>query len=153
VTGEYKFDAESTRSWQENFSPTVMHLIPTSSLGEKPRVLIILPCIDDALRRERMSKAIQKLGNWWNCIPSTWLVKAPHTVEEVCRLLQSLLAEADTLLVLEADGNAVWTGLQGQAAGWLKDNLLPHGTAPQARLRRSESAGVNLPAAALVENP
>lgn len=78
---------------------------------------------------------IRRLGDWWNCLSDIWLVKTALPVEVVRDQLQSLLQESDSVLVLEVGTDASWIGLERQAAGWVKDNLLTHGASPLARTR------------------
>jgi len=116
-----------------NASPDTL----SSSMPRHPRTLAVLLHLTEPSRNgECVFKMIRRLGDWWNCLHDIWLVKSALPVEVICAELQALLKGTDSVLVLEVGTDASWIGLERQAAGWVKDNLLTHGSSPLARARR-----------------
>ena len=67
---------------------------------------------------------IKKLGNWWHCLDSTWIVKTNSTHIAVRDHLMKHIDSNDELLVIDiTDKGAAWIGFDKQCSDWLKTNL------------------------------
>jgi hypothetical protein len=68
-------------------------------------------------------EAIKKIGNWWHCLDSTWIVKTNSTAVQIRDYLTRYLDTNDELLVVCLSGDAAWRGFDNQCSSWLKENL------------------------------
>jgi hypothetical protein len=68
-------------------------------------------------------EAIQKIGNWWHCLDSTWIVKSSSSAVQIRDYLQSHIDKSDELIIVELSGVAAWTGFDETCSSWLKNNL------------------------------
>lgn len=67
---------------------------------------------------------IKRLGTWWHCLDSTWIVKSNATATAIRDLLRKHIDSDDKLLVAELTGGAAWTTSFGdECSNWLKTNL------------------------------
>lgn len=67
---------------------------------------------------------IKKLGLWWHCLDSTWLVNTELTTEQVRNRLKTKIDANDELLVIKVKRDAAWTGFNQKCSSWLQENLL-----------------------------
>lgn len=68
-------------------------------------------------------EAIKKLGTWWHCLDSTFLVKCDYTAVQIRDYLKQHIDQNDELLVAQVSGDAAWTGFSDNCSSWLKNNL------------------------------
>jgi len=68
-------------------------------------------------------EAIKKLGTWWHCLDSTWIVKSSSTTEAIRDQLRSHMDQNDEILVVVLTGEGAWAGFSPECSGWLKTNL------------------------------
>ncbi|BAN33970.1 hypothetical protein SCD_n00121 [Sulfuricella denitrificans skB26] len=68
-------------------------------------------------------EAIKKIGIWWHCLDSTWIVKSNLTAAQVRDSLTPAIDNNDSLLVVVLSGVGAWTGLDDDCSSWLKNNL------------------------------
>lgn len=66
---------------------------------------------------------IKKLGTWWHCLDSTWLIKSSSNAVAIRDHLQKFIDKNDELLVVCLTGEGAWTGFSEQCSQWLKNNL------------------------------
>ena len=66
---------------------------------------------------------IKKLGTWWHCLGSTWIVKSNSTAKDIRNHLKKFIDSNDELLVAKLSGEAAWTGFDEKCSKWLTDNL------------------------------
>lgn len=66
---------------------------------------------------------IKKIGLWWHCLDSTWIVKSDNTAVEIRDFLKQFIDNNDELLVVHLSGEAAWKGFSDDCSKWLKDNL------------------------------
>jgi len=67
--------------------------------------------------------AIKKLGGWWHCLDSTWIVKSDVSREAIRNSLMPLLDKNDEIFVGILNGTAAWAGFDSSCSDWLKANL------------------------------
>ena len=75
---------------------------------------------------EELISAIKKLGSWWHCLDSTWLVKCESTATDIRNYLRAHIRDDDRLLVMTYGSGAAWYGFsqyKQECQSWLKDNL------------------------------
>lgn len=70
-----------------------------------------------------LHEAIKKLGSWWHCLDSTWLINSNQTATQIRDSLKPYLDRNDRLLVSTITRDAAWTGFNEGCSDWLKDNL------------------------------
>lgn len=68
-------------------------------------------------------EAIKKIGNWWHCLDSTWIVKSNNAPTEIRNYLKPHIDASDELLVVHLSGEGAWAGFNEQCSSWLKANL------------------------------
>lgn len=67
--------------------------------------------------------AIKKLGPWWHCLDSTWIVVCNHTPAAIRDHLQRFMDTDDELLVIDVTGRArAWTGFNADCSKWLHES-------------------------------
>jgi|HubBroStandDraft_5_1064220.scaffolds.fasta_scaffold264945_3 hypothetical protein len=67
--------------------------------------------------------AIKKLGSWWHCLESVWLVRTDQSSAQVRDALSSHLKMNDSLMVTGLTGNWATLGLNKDCTEWLRLNL------------------------------
>ena len=72
---------------------------------------------------ETLIEQIKKLGTWWHCLDSTWIIKSDLTATQIRDNLQSYIDSNDELLVAKLSGEAAWIGFGDECSNWLKNNL------------------------------
>lgn len=68
-------------------------------------------------------EAIKKLGTWWHCLNSTFIVKSSSSAALIRDHLKQFTDSNDELLVVCLTGEGVWTGFSKECSDWLKNNL------------------------------
>lgn len=71
----------------------------------------------------KLTEEIKKLGNWWHCLDSTWIVKSDSTAVEIRDHLKKFIDSNDELLVARLSGEGAWTGFNTNCSDWLLKNL------------------------------
>jgi len=66
---------------------------------------------------------IKKLGNWWHCLDSTFIVKSSSTASLTRDHLKKFIDSNDELLIVCLTGEGAWTGFSEKCSEWLKKNL------------------------------
>lgn len=66
---------------------------------------------------------IKKLGTWWHCLDSTWIIKADSSCELIRNHLKKFIDSNDELLVVCLTGEGAWIGFSNECSNWLKNNL------------------------------
>jgi hypothetical protein len=73
---------------------------------------------------EELIAAIKKLGDWWHCLDSTWLLRCELTAVQIRDYLWKHMKADDQLLVVQyARPGSAWVGFSGDCAAWLKNNM------------------------------
>lgn len=72
-----------------------------------------------------LHEAIKKLGSWWHCLESTWLVKTDKTTADVRDALAGHLRGKDKLVVVKVKTPTAWAShnLKSDCVTWLKKNV------------------------------
>lgn len=68
-------------------------------------------------------EAIKKLGGWWHCLESIWIIKTEKSTAQVRDYLKNYIDVNDGLIVLGLNGNWASYGISNECSNWLKDNL------------------------------
>lgn len=69
-------------------------------------------------------EAIKKLGNWWHCLDSTWLVVTDWSPIQIREHLKPHIDRGDELLVATLTrGSWASVGFSDECTNWLKNNL------------------------------
>lgn len=68
-------------------------------------------------------EAIKKLGTWWHCLDSTFIVKSSSTAAIIRDHLRQYIDSNDELLVVCLTGEGAWTGFNKECSNWLSNNL------------------------------
>lgn len=68
-------------------------------------------------------EAIKKLGTWWHCLDSTFIVKSSSSAALIRDHLKQFIDSNDELLVVYLTGEVAWTGFSKECSDWLKNNL------------------------------
>ncbi|PLX08371.1 MAG: SinR family protein [Marinilabiliales bacterium] len=66
---------------------------------------------------------IKKIGNWWHCLDSTFIVKSTSTAALIRDHLGEFIDSNDELLVVCLTGEGAWTGFSKECSDWLNNNL------------------------------
>ena len=66
---------------------------------------------------------IKKLGTWWHCLDSTWVIKTNSSAQQIRDFLRKYIDSNDELLVVHLSGEAAWAGFKKECSEWLKNNL------------------------------
>lgn len=66
---------------------------------------------------------IKKLGTWWHCLDSTFIIKSRSTAVIIRDHLQKFIDSNDDLLVVALTGEGAWIGFDNDCSEWLKNNL------------------------------
>jgi len=65
---------------------------------------------------------IKKLGSWWHCLDSTWMVRCTYTAVQVRDHLKQYVDGNDKLLVVNITGdNWAAYGFKDECATWLQN--------------------------------
>lgn len=67
--------------------------------------------------------AIKKVGTWWHCLDSNWIVKSDSSAETIRDSITPYIDSNDSLLVIALTGEAAWIGFTKECSDWLKNNL------------------------------
>lgn len=67
-------------------------------------------------------EAIKKLGPYWHCLDSTWLIKSNSTAIEIRDYLINHIDKNDKILVAQISGDGAWEGFNNECSQWLKNN-------------------------------
>ena len=66
---------------------------------------------------------IKKLGTWWCCLDSTWIIKSDSSSMVIRDHLKKFIDTNDELLVVGLTGEGAWIGFSVECSTWLKSNL------------------------------
>lgn len=66
---------------------------------------------------------IKRLGIWWHCLDSTFIVKSSSPATLIRDHLKKFIDSNDELLVVRLSGEGAWTGFSKECSDWLKNNL------------------------------
>jgi len=66
---------------------------------------------------------IKKLGTWWHCLDSTFIIKSSSTAAFIRDHLKQYIDSNDELLVVCLTGEGAWTGFSDKCSKWLKEKL------------------------------
>ena len=66
---------------------------------------------------------IKKIGNWWHCLDSTWIIKSNSTAVDIINHLKTYIDENDELLVVKLSGEGAWIGFDQKCSDWLEKHL------------------------------
>ena len=72
---------------------------------------------------DSLYEAIKKLGTWWHCLDSNWIIKSNMSAVGIRDTLTPCIDQNDSLLVVFLSGEAAWRGFSDECTSWLKDNL------------------------------
>ncbi|MFC0320236.1 SinR family protein [Olivibacter oleidegradans] len=72
---------------------------------------------------ETLIAEIKKLGIWWHCLDSTWIVKSSSTAKNIRDHLKMFIDGNDEVLVVCLTGEGSWVGFSDECSNWLKNNL------------------------------
>lgn len=72
---------------------------------------------------QELYEAIKRLGVWWHCLESVWIVRTDLTCAQIRDRITSYLDANDKLLVAKLQGDWASYGLDQQCNGWLTENL------------------------------
>ena len=70
-------------------------------------------------------KAIKELGEWWDCLDSTWLVVSGHSAGQICDMLKRHLDRSDRILVFPVGKKWASDGFRKPCLEWLQKNWEP----------------------------
>lgn len=86
--------------------------------------IIVYEIISESCDINKLSDNIKKLGIWWKCIDSVWIVKSELRAAGIRDILIDNLADTDKLLVIELASEAAWTqSFPYPCKDWLKVHL------------------------------
>ncbi|MCY4780355.1 SinR family protein [Sphingobacterium sp. UT-1RO-CII-1] len=66
---------------------------------------------------------IKRLGTWWHCLDSTFIVKSSSPATLIRDHLKKFIDSNDELLVVCLSGEGAWAGFSNECSDWLKNNL------------------------------
>jgi len=66
---------------------------------------------------------IKRLGEWWHCLDSTWMVNTTVSVEQARNRLLTKMDQNDQLLVITVVRPAAWSLTNPICSQWLTDKL------------------------------
>lgn len=72
---------------------------------------------------QTLIEEIKKLGLWWHCLDSTFIIKNDSTASDIRDYLKKYIDSNDELLVVRLSGEGAWTGFDQVCSEWLKTNL------------------------------
>ena len=74
---------------------------------------------------KKLIDQIKKIGTWWHCLDSTWIIKCKdtYTAVSIRDYLKKYIDSNDELLVVRLSGEGAWCGFSQDCSKWLKDNL------------------------------
>jgi hypothetical protein len=70
-----------------------------------------------------LHNAIKKLGSWWHCLESTWIVDSTKAVSEIRDTLKAHIDSNDDLAVFSLSGGWATYGLSDKCNNWLRNHL------------------------------
>ncbi|WPV00806.1 SinR family protein [Mucilaginibacter sp. cycad4] len=66
---------------------------------------------------------IKKIGTWWHCLDSTWLVRSALSAKTIRDQIVKLMDKNDKVLVAKLSGEAAWFGFDKNCNDWLLKNI------------------------------
>ncbi|SIS96377.1 hypothetical protein SAMN05421788_102358 [Filimonas lacunae] len=72
---------------------------------------------------ETLISEIKKLGTWWHCLDSTWLIKSNATPVSILEKLKQFIDSNDELFITQIYNNSAWIGFNKECSDWLRQNL------------------------------
>ena len=72
---------------------------------------------------DALIEAIKKIGNWWHCLDSTWIVKTNLNSEQIRDYLIPKIDNNDRLLVVRLKRESAWIGFEKECSDWLEKYL------------------------------
>jgi len=73
---------------------------------------------------EELIAAIKKIGSWWHCLDSTWLVQSDQSATQIRDTLWHHMRADDQLIVVGyAPPKAAWVGFKDDCQSWLTSNM------------------------------
>ncbi len=67
--------------------------------------------------------AIKKLGNWWHCLESTWIVDTDSSSASIRDELKAHIDSNDKLLVVRLEGHWASEHLTAECNKWLTEHV------------------------------
>lgn len=72
---------------------------------------------------DSLTEEIKKIGSWWHCLGSTWIVKTNLSSSQVIDRLTPKIDNNDKLLVVRLKGEGAWIGFKEECSDWLMKYL------------------------------
>jgi len=72
---------------------------------------------------DNLHDAIKKLGSWWHCLESTWIVDTTKSASEIRDTLKSHIDTNDDLAVFSLSSGWATYGLSDECNNWLRNHL------------------------------
>ena len=72
---------------------------------------------------DALVEEIKKIGDWWHCLDSTWIVKTNLDSQQIRDRLIPKIDNNDRLLVVRLKQEAAWVGFKKECSDWLKNYL------------------------------
>jgi len=66
---------------------------------------------------------IKKIGPWWHCLESVWLVDTTHSCAQIRDRLKQHIDTNDDVVVLRLSGSWATYGLSDDCNQWFRNNL------------------------------
>ncbi|WP_228236841.1 hypothetical protein [Allomuricauda sp. M10] len=66
---------------------------------------------------------IKKIGTWWHCLESVWIIKSNYTCAQLRDILLNYIDNDDELLVVGLTGHWASSNLSKNCSDWLKQNM------------------------------
>jgi hypothetical protein len=70
-----------------------------------------------------LENAIKRLGDWWHCLDSTWMVDCGSNAEQIRDYLLDYIREDDRLLIIAYGSGGAWYGFSDECHNWLRTHL------------------------------
>ena len=80
------------------------------------------PVLQPETDYEKLFEGIKRLGAWYHCLDSTWLVSSSRTAAEIRDYLLPFIHTNDSLLVTRVT-SAAWHNLPNNGSAWIKDQF------------------------------
>lgn len=88
-----------------------------------PAQLISYDLITPGRDYTNLHEAIKKLGSWWHCLESVWIVDTQTSTSSIRDTLSNHIDANDKLLVVQLQGSWATMHLSEQCNKWLRDHL------------------------------
>lgn len=72
---------------------------------------------------EPLHNEIKKLGDYWHCLDSTWIVNTTLNSAQIRDRLLPFIDKNDSILVSLISRDAAWSGFNPACSDWLRNNL------------------------------